>query len=119
MTDEMVVSLYKKFLLRISANNSNKYPASSANMETVRHYLLRFNNSRKAKQIIFCKTKAAVNKQNLAINRFHQEHCTEVCLRIRDRIMEQFREGHINILVATDLAARGIDVKNILWSSST
>jgi ATP-dependent RNA helicase DeaD len=25
--------------------------------------------------------------------------------------MEQFREGHINILVATDLAARGIDVK--------
>jgi ATP-dependent RNA helicase DeaD len=30
---------------------------------------------------------------------------------IRDRIMEQFREGHINILVATDLAARGIDVK--------
>jgi ATP-dependent RNA helicase DeaD len=27
--------------------------------------------------------------------------------------MEQFREGHINILVATDLAARGIDVKEI------
>jgi hypothetical protein len=25
--------------------------------------------------------------------------------------MDQFREGHINILVATDLAARGIDVK--------
>jgi ATP-dependent RNA helicase DeaD len=25
--------------------------------------------------------------------------------------MDQFREGHINILVATDLAARGIDVE--------
>ena len=34
---------------------------------------------------------------------------------IRDRIMGQFREGHINILVATDLAARGIDVKDIAY----
>ena len=34
---------------------------------------------------------------------------------IRDRIMEQFREGHISILVATDLAARGIDVKEIAY----
>ncbi|MCL4133515.1 UNVERIFIED_CONTAM: hypothetical protein GTU68_037948 [Idotea baltica] len=32
---------------------------------------------------------------------------------IRDRIMGQFREGYIDILVATDLAARGIDVKEI------
>ena len=29
--------------------------------------------------------------------------------------MSQFREGHINLLVATDLAARGIDVKNISY----
>jgi hypothetical protein len=37
---------------------------------------------------------------------------------IRDRIMEQFREGHINILVATDFA-RGIDVKEIsMWSTT-
>ena len=29
--------------------------------------------------------------------------------------MGQFREGHINILVATDLAARGIDVQEISY----
>ena len=29
--------------------------------------------------------------------------------------MGQFREGHIDILVATDLAARGIDVKEIAY----
>ena len=29
--------------------------------------------------------------------------------------MDQFRAGHINILVATDLAARGIDVKEIAY----
>jgi ATP-dependent RNA helicase DeaD len=30
-------------------------------------------------------------------------------------MMGQFREGHIDILVATDLAARGIDVKEISY----
>jgi ATP-dependent RNA helicase DeaD len=30
---------------------------------------------------------------------------------IRDRIMEQFREGHINILVATDLAAEELTLR--------
>ncbi len=68
--------------------------------------------------IIFCKTKAAVNKlaKNLAINRFSSGALHgSLSQGIRDRIMEQFREGHINILVATDLAARGIDVKEISY----
>jgi ATP-dependent RNA helicase DeaD len=29
--------------------------------------------------------------------------------------MGQFREGHINVLIATDLAARGIDVADVLF----
>jgi len=68
--------------------------------------------------IIFCKTKAAVNKlaKNLAINRFSSGALHgSLSQPIRDRIMGQFREGHINILVATDLAARGIDVKEISY----
>ncbi len=68
--------------------------------------------------IIFCKTKAAVNKlaKNLAINRFSSGALHgSLSQGIRDRIMEQFREGHINILVATDLAARGIDVKEVSY----
>ncbi|MGJ8665967.1 MAG: DEAD/DEAH box helicase [Patiriisocius sp.] len=66
--------------------------------------------------IIFCKTKAAVNKlaKNLAIHKFSSGALHgSLSQGIRDRIMGQFREGHINILVATDLAARGIDVKEI------
>ncbi len=31
----------------------------------------------------------------------------------RDRSMESFRKGHINILVATDLASRGLDVSGV------
>jgi ATP-dependent RNA helicase DeaD len=81
--------------------------------------LMHFLNSKEGERgIIFCKTKAAVNKlaKNLAINRFSSGAIHgSLSQGIRDRIMEQFREGHINILVATDLAARGIDVKEISY----
>ena len=108
----------------------------SANMETVGNQgiihqyivvdpiekldiLMHFLNSKDGERgIIFCKTKAAVNKlaKNLAINRFSSGAIHgSLTQPIRDRIMGQFREGHINILVATDLAARGIDVQEISY----
>jgi ATP-dependent RNA helicase DeaD len=81
--------------------------------------LMHFLSSREGQRgIIFCKTKAAVNKlaKNLAINRFSSGAIHgSLTQPIRDRIMDQFRAGHINILVATDLAARGIDVTAISY----
>ncbi|TVZ54997.1 ATP-dependent RNA helicase DeaD [Lutibacter sp. Hel_I_33_5] len=81
--------------------------------------LLHFLNSKEGERgIIFCKTKAAVNKlaKNLAINKFSSGAIHgSLTQGIRDRIMGQFREGHIDILVATDLAARGIDVKEVSY----
>lgn len=81
--------------------------------------LLHFLNTKEGQQgIIFCKTKAAVNKlaKNLAINKFSSGALHgSLSQGIRDRVMGQFREGHISILVATDLAARGIDVKDISY----
>jgi len=81
--------------------------------------LMHFLNSKSGQQgIIFCKTKAAVNKlaKNLAINKFSSGALHgSLSQPIRDRIMGQFREGHLNVLVATDLAARGIDVKEISY----
>ncbi len=81
--------------------------------------LLHFLNSKEGERgIIFCKTKAAVNKlaKNLAINKFSSGAIHgSLSQGIRDRIMGQFREGFIDILVATDLAARGIDVKDISY----
>lgn len=79
--------------------------------------LMHFLNSRDGERgIIFCKTKAAVNKlaKNLAINKFSSGAIHgSLSQGIRDRIMGQFREGHINLLIATDLAARGIDVADV------
>ncbi len=81
--------------------------------------LLHFLNSKAGERgIIFCKTKAAVNKlaKNLAINKFSSGAIHgSLSQGIRDRIMGQFREGHIDILVATDLAARGLDIKEISY----
>lgn len=81
--------------------------------------LMHFLNSKDGERgIIFCKTKAAVNKlaKNLAINKFSSGAIHgSLTQGIRDRIMGQFREGHIDTLVATDLAARGIDVKDIAY----
>jgi ATP-dependent RNA helicase DeaD len=81
--------------------------------------LLHFLNSKEGERgIIFCKTKAAVNKlgKNLAINKFSSGAIHgSLSQGIRDRIMGQFREGFIDILVATDLAARGIDVKEVSY----
>ncbi|HQZ25926.1 MAG TPA: DEAD/DEAH box helicase [Flavobacterium sp.] len=84
-------------------------------LDVLMHFLTSKDGER---GIIFCKTKAAVNKlaKNLAINRFSSGALHgSLSQGIRDRIMGQFREGHINILVATDLAARGIDVKEIAY----
>ncbi|GAA4937019.1 DEAD/DEAH box helicase [Algibacter agarivorans] len=81
--------------------------------------LLHFLNTKEGERgIIFCKTKAAVNKlaKKLAINKFSSGAIHgSLSQGIRDRIMGQFREGFIDILVATDLAARGIDVKDISY----
>ena len=81
--------------------------------------LLHFLNSKEGERgIIFCKTKAAVNKlaKKLAINKFSSGSIHgSLSQGIRDRIMGQFREGFIDILVATDLAARGIDVREISY----
>ena len=81
--------------------------------------LLHFLNSQQGgRGIIFCKTKAAVNKlaKNLAIRKISSGALHgSLTQAIRDRIMEQFREGYIDILVATDLVARGIDVKELAY----
>ncbi len=81
--------------------------------------LMHFLSSREGQQgIIFCKTKAAVNKlaKNLAIHKFSSGAIHgSLTQAIRDRIMGQFRNGYIDILIATDLVSRGIDVKEIAY----
>ncbi len=66
--------------------------------------------------IIFCNTKAMVdelvdhlNAQGYSADRLHGD----MNQAMRDRVMNKFRKSGLEFLVATDVAARGIDVDDI------
>jgi ATP-dependent RNA helicase DeaD len=66
--------------------------------------------------IIFCNTRRMVddlvehlNAQGYSADRLHGE----MTQAMRDRVMNKFRKSGLEFLVATDVAARGIDVDNI------
>ena len=66
--------------------------------------------------IIFCNTKAMVddlvdhlNAQGYSADRLHGD----MNQAMRDRVMGKFRKSGLEFLVATDVAARGIDVDNV------
>ncbi len=66
--------------------------------------------------IIFCRTKNNVDESvNRLIERGYSADGLhgDVSQASREKILRKFREKSINILVATDVAARGIDVNNL------
>jgi ATP-dependent RNA helicase DeaD len=76
--------------------------------------LIRKDNPRLA--LVFCNTKRQVktlqkqlNDQGLPVGCLHGD----LSQNQRDIAMDSFREGRTNVMVATDVAARGIDVKDI------
>ncbi len=76
--------------------------------------LLRYYNP--IRSMIFCNTKRMVDeiteyltKHNFSVQGLHGDMKQSQ----RTKVMESFKSGKIKILVATDVAARGIDVNNI------
>ncbi|KZX13014.1 DEAD/DEAH box helicase [Methanobrevibacter oralis] len=68
------------------------------------------------RSLIFCNTKKRVDfvvkhmrRRDYSVDSLHGD----MTQKIRDKVMNKFRNGNIDILVATDVAARGIDVLNI------
>ena len=66
--------------------------------------------------LIFCKTKATVDK----LTRFLQRKKVDVAAihgdlqqSKRNQVMQKLRGGELSVLIASDLASRGIDVDNI------
>lgn len=66
--------------------------------------------------IVFCNTKHAARR---LARRLHADGVNakeihgDLVQQKRERVMERFRKHHLKVLVATDLAARGIDVHGI------
>lgn len=66
--------------------------------------------------IVFCRTKRDVDEvsDNLKRRGYLAEALHgDIDQRVRERILKKFKSNEINILVATDVAARGIDVNNL------
>ncbi len=66
--------------------------------------------------IVFCNTKKKSDEVALELlERGYKAEAIhgDLSQRQREKVMKQFREGAINILVATDVAARGIDVSGV------
>ncbi|MEG1985898.1 MAG: DEAD/DEAH box helicase, partial [Clostridia bacterium] len=66
--------------------------------------------------LVFCNTKRRVDNLNTELNRLGYTASAlhgDLRQRQRDVVMRSYRAKNISILVATDVAARGIDVDNI------
>jgi ATP-dependent RNA helicase DeaD len=81
------------------------------------YVLMQFLNSEKNKRgVVFCKTKNAAKKltqqlqaKNLKADEIHGD----LLQKERDKVMRAFRNGNVDFLVATDVAARGIDIPDL------
>lgn len=82
-------------------------------------YLMQFLKTQpKMNGIIFCRTKAAVQTlakqliaKNIAVDALHGD----LDQKDRDKVMRAFKNHKLQILVATDISARGIDVDNLTY----
>lgn len=66
--------------------------------------------------IIFCNTKAQVHYVTVVLQRFGynaDELSADLSQTARERVMKRIRDGSLRLLVATDLAARGIDIPEL------
>ncbi|WP_296857378.1 DEAD/DEAH box helicase [uncultured Methanobrevibacter sp.] len=65
--------------------------------------------------LIFCNTRKSVDfvkkhlKHEYSVDALHGD----MSQKIRDKVMNKFRNGNVNILIATDVAARGLDIKDV------
>ncbi|MGB6223605.1 DEAD/DEAH box helicase [Haloferula sp.] len=66
--------------------------------------------------IVFCNTKRTVDEateallaRGYAVDRLHGD----ITQQMRERVLNRFRDGTIEVLVATDVAARGLDIDEI------
>lgn len=101
----------------INKNIAHKYVTTSIKDKTVD--ITDFLNEHASERgIIFCRTKAGA--QNLAKQLLEKDFSVaalegDMGQRDRDKVMRSFKNESVQILISTDVAARGIDVKGLAY----
>ena len=125
MPDEIleITRLYQKNALHIRVQQEeltvpqirqSYYAVKGKEKDTALCRLLDFLSPEKA--LIFCNTKKKVDQLTLQLKRrgYSAEALHgDLAQHQRDRVMDLFRNGNLKLLLATDVAARGIDVEQV------
>ena len=82
--------------------------------------LMRFlkSNSSSSRGVVFCKTKAGaqnLEKQLKAKNILAGAIHGNLLQKERDKVMRAFKKSRLQLLIATDIAARGLDIDNLAF----
>jgi len=104
----------QKKQLTVATIDQSYYEVRSRSKIEVLSRLLDTETTRLA--VVFCNTKLMVDECTEALiargysaDRIHGD----IPQNIRERVIKLFREGTIDLLVATDVAARGLDIENV------
>ncbi len=126
MIDDEIKRLAKRYMVnpkevdvsqdRLTVDDVDQSYVTAEARDKFRLLRLLFKQESPGVAIVFCNTKHAARK--LAKKLYDagieaMEIHGDLMQRKRDRVMDQFRRHKIRVLVATDLAARGIDVSSI------
>ncbi|HBY71697.1 MAG TPA: ATP-dependent RNA helicase [Lachnospiraceae bacterium] len=108
-----IIKVVKKELT-VPKTEQYYYEVSPKNKEEVLSRLLDMYNPKLS--LVFCNTKKQVDELTTALQGrgyFAEGLHGDLKQQQRDRVMDSFRNGKTDILVATDVAARGIDVDDV------
>ena len=112
-TDAEMVKVVKKELT-VERIRQYLYYIRRSDKEAAAARLIEYYNLKRG--LIFCNTKSMVDElaENLKNRGIAAEGLHgDLSQAERNRIMQRFKAGEINVLVATDVAARGIDVSDV------
>ena len=99
----------------VNQNIEHQYIVCPADVKQMVLQLLLKEDAHK-RGIVFCRTKAGAQRlaQRLTRQGLHVEAIHgDLSQSKRDRVMKQFKDHRLQALIATDVAARGIDVKDL------
>ena len=100
--------------LTVSMVDQKYLPVEPWDKRSLLLHMLR--NEKPDTTVVFCKTKATVHKvtkylreKNISAREIHGD----LHQRKRNQVMQSMRSGQLDVLIASDLAARGLDVEHI------